>query len=176
MSRQFADIIIPVALPGSFTYEIPEALQGSVHRGSLVNVPFGQSRNTAGLVVKVHDILPAEVSLREIGSLLPGGLAVNDRLTDFLLWISDYYMAYPGEVMKAAIPSPDDLPGRLMKRKQKETPDVPETVMVMPAELNVVQKEAYDSIKQLFADRETVLLHGVTSSGKTEIYIHLMRE
>ena len=85
MSRQFADIIIPVALPGSFTYEIPEALQGSVHRGSLVNVPFGQSRNTAGLVVKVHDILPAEVSLREIGSLLPGGLAVNDRLTDFLL-------------------------------------------------------------------------------------------
>ncbi len=176
MSRQFADIIIPVAVPGSFTYEIPEVLQGIVQRGSLVNVPFGQSRNVAGLVVRVHDRLPAEVSLREIDSLLPGGFSVNDRLTDFLLWISDYYMAYPGEVMKAAIPSPDDLPGHPVKRKQKETPDVPETGMVIPAELNKVQKEAYDSIKQLFADRETVLLHGVTSSGKTEIYIHLMRE
>ena len=44
MSRQFADIIVPVAVPGSFTYEIPEQLQGTVRRGSLVNVPFGQSR------------------------------------------------------------------------------------------------------------------------------------
>jgi len=176
MSRQFADIIVPVAVPGSFTYEIPEQLQGTVRRGSLVNVPFGQSRKTAGLVVKVHDIPPAEVSLREVDSLLPGETAVNDRLADFLLWISDYYMAYPGEVMKAAIPSPDDLPGRVMKRRPKEAADLPETEMVMPAELNRVQKEAYDSVKQLFADRETVLLHGVTSSGKTEIYIHLMRE
>src|SRR5690606_36515981 len=172
----FADIIVPVAVPGSFTYEIPEQLQGTVRRGSLVNVPFGQSRKTAGLVVKVHDIPPAEGSLREVDSLLPGETAVNDRLADFLLLISDYYMAYPGEVMKAAIPSPDDLPGRVMKRRPKEAADLPETEMVMPAELNRVQKEAYDSVKQLFADRETVLLHGVTSSGKTEIYIHLMRE
>lgn len=81
MSRQFADIIIPVAVPGSFTYEVPEHLQGAVRRGSLVNVPFGQSRKSTGLVVKIHEIPPAEVSLREVDSLLPGETAVNDRLT-----------------------------------------------------------------------------------------------
>jgi len=176
MSRQFADIIIPVAVFGSFTYEIPEGLCGEVRRGSLVNVPFGQSRNTSGLVINVHDTPPAEMTLREITSLLPGGVAVNDRLTDFLLWISDYYMAYPGEVMKAAIPSPEDLPGRPPKRKQKEAALVPEDEIIKPSELNRVQKVAYDSVRQMFADHETVLLHGVTSSGKTEIYIHLMRE
>ncbi len=176
MSRQFADIIIPVAVFGSFTYEIPEGLCGEVRRGSLVNVPFGQSRNTSGLVINVHDTPPAEMTLREITSLLPGGVAVNDRLTDFLLWISDYYMAYPGEVMKAAIPSPEDLPGRPLKRKPKEAALVPEDEIIKPSELNRVQQEAYDSVRQMFADHETVLLHGVTSSGKTEIYIHLMRE
>jgi len=176
MSRQFADIIIPVAVFGSFTYEIPEGLCGEVRRGSLVNVPFGQSRNTSGLVINVHDTPPAEMTLREITSLLPGGVAVNDRLTDFLLWISDYYMAYPGEVMKAAIPSPEDLPGRPPKRKQKEAALVPEDEIIKPSELNRVQQVAYDSVRQMFADHETVLLHGVTSSGKTEIYIHLMRE
>ena len=176
MSRQFADIIIPVAVFGSFTYEIPEGLCGEVRRGSLVNVPFGQSRNTSGLVINVHDTPPAEMTLREITSLLPGGVAVNDRLTDFLLWISDYYMAYPGEVMKAAIPSPEDLPGRPLKRKPKEAALVPEDEIIKPSELNRVQQVAYDSVRQMFADHETVLLHGVTSSGKTEIYIHLMRE
>lgn len=176
MSRQFADIIIPVAVFGSFTYEIPEGLCGEVRRGSLVNVPFGQSRNTSGLVINVHDTPPAEMTLREITSLLPGGVAVNDRLTDFLLWISDYYMAYPGEVMKAAIPSPEDLPGRPPKRKPKEAAHVPEDEIIKPSELNRVQQVAYDSVRQMFADHETVLLHGVTSSGKTEIYIHLIRE
>ncbi len=176
MSNQFADIVIPVAVSGTFTYSIPPDLTRDVRRGSLVSVPFGQSKSVPGLVIKVHDTPPADFVAREIASLLPGGVALNERLTDFLMWVADYYLSYPGEVMKAAIPSPDDLPGRTMKRRRKEVADDAEAVTVLPAELNRVQAEAHDSVKRLFADRETVLLHGVTSSGKTEIYIHLMRE
>ena len=176
MNRQFADIVIPVALSGFFTYAIPEEMRGAVRRGSLVTVPFGQSKSATGMVVRVHDTPPEDFSARDIVALLPGEPALNERLTDFLMWISDYYMAYPGEVMKAAIPAPEDLPGRLLKRKRKEKPEAEAGETVMPAELNRVQGEAHDSIKKLFAERDTVLLHGVTSSGKTEIYIHLMRE
>lgn len=176
MSNQFADIVIPVAVSGTFTYSIPPDLTRDVRRGSLVSVPFGQSKSVPGLVIKVHDTPPADFVAREIASLLPGGVVLNERLTDFLMWVADYYLSYPGEVMKAAIPSPDDLPGRTMKRRRKEVADDAEAVTVLPAELNRVQAEAHDSVKRLFADRETVLLHGVTSSGKTEIYIHLMRE
>ena len=176
MSRQYADIVIPVAVSGSFTYGIPEELSGTVRRGSLVTAPFGQSKSAAGLVVRVHDTPPADFSVRDIIGLLPGEVAVSERLTDFLLWTSEYYMAYPGEVMKAAIPSPDDLPGRPLKRKRRESAETEKTATVMPAELNRVQVEAHDAIGRLFTERDTVLLHGVTSSGKTEIYIHLMHE
>ncbi|GAB4142531.1 MAG: primosomal protein N' [Bacteroidia bacterium] len=38
------------------------------------------------------------------------------------------------------------------------------------------QQEAFDSIKKQFEEKAVVLLHGVTSSGKTEVYIRLIRE
>jgi len=176
MTDQFADIIIPVAVPGTFTYGIPGEIHGSVHRGSLVTVTFGQSRDTTGLVTGIHNTAPEGVTVREITGLLPGEVSLNERLTDFLLWVSDYYMAYPGEVMKAAIPSAEDLPGRLRQRRPPKIKEEETTAPVPPAQLNKVQNEAHDQISGLFADHDTVLLHGVTSSGKTEIYIHLMKE
>ncbi|WP_136465556.1 replication restart helicase PriA [Flagellimonas onchidii] len=42
--------------------------------------------------------------------------------------------------------------------------------------LNSHQKEAFEAIKQSFANKRTALLHGVTSSGKTEVYIKLIEE
>lgn len=43
-------------------------------------------------------------------------------------------------------------------------------------QLNKHQKEAFDSILNIFKEKNVCLLHGVTSSGKTEIYIHLIKE
>lgn len=45
-----------------------------------------------------------------------------------------------------------------------------------PHPLDTQQQNAANAIRQTWQDKNVVLLHGVTSSGKTEVYIHLIEE
>lgn len=66
----------------------------------------------------------------------------------------------------------------ILEQYQVETGRLPEYsgTSVTPHPLTDEQERAYSDIKNHFKQKNTVLLHGITSSGKTEIYIKLIKE
>ncbi len=102
---KFADVIIPLAAPGIFTYALPERFSGSVQEGSRVVVPFGQRRLYTAIVARLSDDYTGAFELKDVADVLDERLVVLPGQLEFWKWIADYYMCTPGEVMKAALPA-----------------------------------------------------------------------
>jgi primosomal protein N' (replication factor Y) len=264
MNNHFADIILPLAVKGTFTYLIPESMEGKVLPGSRVLVQFGNRKLYSGIVFRIHKDYPQVRTTRPIERLLDPYPLVSLIQLKFWLWLSEYYMCSPGEVMKAALPSDlclegvtelpvaekykpkeevfirlasgfndaflNDILDKLSKAPKQQdllmnylrlskysegnpvrpvlqsqliresgsshascvslikknifasltletgrlsdalSPDEP----VKP--LTASQEKALESIKDIFEHKDIALLFGVTSSGKTEIFIHMIME
>ncbi|MDR0714366.1 MAG: primosomal protein N' [Bacteroidales bacterium] len=99
----FADVILPLAMPQSFTYAIPDGLQ--VHAGMRVVAPVGQRKFYSGIVEKVHENIPESFVVKELVCTLDDRPVVNSCQLELWRWIASYYMCTLGEVMRAAIPS-----------------------------------------------------------------------
>jgi primosomal protein N' (replication factor Y) len=105
MNNHFADIILPLAVKGVFTYRIPEELDASVIPGVRVLVQFGNKKLCSGVVSNTHNTSPPAGNIRSVIRVLDPFPVANDIMLKFWSWISDYYMCSQGEVVKAAIPS-----------------------------------------------------------------------
>ena len=92
-------------------------------------------------------------------------------------WMSGYYMCTLGEVMSAALPS--GLDKRLLNPpKRRRAHIAPYTGPIEPMhDLSPAQAKSVDEIERFWSSgKDIVLLHGVTSSGKTDLYIHLIEK
>lgn len=100
---KFAETLLPLALPGTYTYRIPEGMQLSI--GMRVLVPFGRKKIFTAIVVTLHDMEPKGYDVKEILGTLDDKPIVRHPQLDFWQWIADYYLCSMGEVYKAAVPS-----------------------------------------------------------------------
>lgn len=100
----YAEVILPLAVLGTFTYLVPEEMQCDISRGSRVYVPFGPRKLYTGIVADLHTNTP-KFKVKPIASLLDGTSILRHPQLKFWQWIADYYLCTLGEVYRAAVPT-----------------------------------------------------------------------
>lgn len=90
-----------------FTYSLPLTLRHRVKPGCRVVVPFG-SRKLTGVVLERHDRQP-ERDTRDVLRLIDTEAVVDDELMRLARWISNYYCAPLGEVLRSMLPLANDI-------------------------------------------------------------------
>ncbi len=101
----YAEIIIPLALPKNYTWEIPSTLLDEVMIGMRVEVMLGANKRYAGIVKKIFNEKPAAFNPKPILSVLDEAPIVYPAQLALWEWMAQYYMCTEGEVMQAAVPS-----------------------------------------------------------------------
>ncbi|MFL1895148.1 primosomal protein N' [Aquimarina sp. 2-A2] len=101
----FIDVILPVPVSNTFTYQVSEREHGFLELGMRVAVQFGKSKVYAALVVNLHHTAPLVYEAKEIEHILDETPIVTEKQLNLWRWIADYYMCTQGEVMRAALPS-----------------------------------------------------------------------
>jgi primosomal protein N' (replication factor Y) len=102
---EFAEVAVPVAVHGTFTYAIPPELRDAVRLGSRVEVPFGAKRNT-GFVVGLSDATPEGSRIKPIHAVLDDDEpALLPEIIELCRWAAEYYIAPLGEMLRVALPA-----------------------------------------------------------------------
>lgn len=260
---KYVDVILPLPLDGTFTYSVPDGMEGKVVPGVRLLVPLGKSKKYIAMATRLHDDKPA-FSCKPVEAVLDNTPSLLPQQMRLWQWIGYYYMAPLGDVYNAAMPGglkstekfkpkmelyvelastyrseqalhvalnlvqralkqakalttflslshwdslDGDTPREGIKKVTKEelmneshctaavvkalidrgilfTYELEigrlntngESHLELIKQLSLAQQDAYNGILLQMMKKDVVLLHGVTSSGKTEIYIHLIRK
>ena len=170
----FALVALPVPVRQLFTYRVPEPLHEGTVPGAPVDVPF-RGRSARGVVVERIASTELE-NVREIAKVT-GAPLLSPHLLELSRWVADYYLAPPGEVIAAALPGGHEGFARSLARRHAAEERVLEMAMPERVTLTEAQREAAEAVDAAvgMGGFQPFLLHGVTASGKTEVYLRAAR-
>jgi primosomal protein N' (replication factor Y) len=101
MSARLVQVALPLPVQSAFTYRVPEG--GRLpERGQRVVVPFG-SRRVVGVVTGAAEAAPG-AALKDVLDVLDESPLVAPPLLDLAAWISEHYLAPPGECYRLILP------------------------------------------------------------------------
>ena len=103
--KKFVDVILPLPLPKSFTYALPDEGADQVQVGCRVVVPFGRKKYYTAIVCNIHYCAPADYEVKEVTAVLDTSPILLPVQFKFWQWVADYYLCTQGDVYKAALPS-----------------------------------------------------------------------
>jgi hypothetical protein len=164
----FISVILPIKLEWNPYYSVDYKFieSGSLKRGTRVNVTIVK-QEYVGVVDKI-DVTPntAISKILPINSIAESLPAISEEELELWQFVSEYYLCTVGEVYKAAYTE-----DKIIEQKNSCN-----SFNINDIVLSDAQTEVYNKINASFLENKTVLLDGITGSGKTEIYIKLASE
>ncbi len=201
----YAKIIVDItneALDRAYTYRIPEGMK--VNAGDRVSIPFGVSNaKKTGYVIGLTDTVDYDPSrVKDIREVLSNAISVKEQLIGLASWMSTEYGATLIQCLKTVLPVKRAVRKNSRRidpllRYQDEKDDYHELNPEQKAAVDTVidgfrkcrntSESAAESPEESIPDSKNLrdtcikdvpryLLHGITGSGKTEVYLHVMEE
>jgi primosomal protein N' (replication factor Y) len=170
----YARIALPVPLDKTFTYTIPPGLSVGLALGQRVRVPFGRGR-AVGFVVGFEEESPVS-QVKEILDFVDPEPLASQEILDLTQRVARECGGSWGEVLAVAVPG---YLGRAMRRRRGTgKPQRAQLECGFPFRLNLHQLQALTPIREAIerSQHQVFLLHGVTGSGKTEVYLQAIEK
>ncbi len=170
MPELYAEILLPRKMSGSqetLTYVIPPELEGKINRGNLVEIPL-KNNLIRGIVWQIHNLKPL-FKTRPIARTIDDFFGLTDIQLDLLKYISRQHFCPLYKVLKLFYPV--NVFSRKREKKVEKPPLDDFTAPLTQLTLTAEQEKALQQINESSSGR--FLLHGITGSGKTEIYRRL---
>lgn len=169
MHERLVEIVLPLALRHPLIYRVPEHLAGRARPGYRVAVPLG-TKKAIGYILKESGG-KAGLKIRDIATVLDQSPTLSTIELRMLEWASAYYLAPIGEVLRHLVP-PRLFSERKKERKllppatEQDLGDLDKSVSLTPPQCEALEEILHD----LETPSKPILLHGITGSGKTEVY------
>jgi primosomal protein N' (replication factor Y) len=182
-----ANILFPINAE-AFTYLVPEELKGKIKPGMRVLAPFKRGKKVGIVqstvvssqksVVRNQNKDDAascnthkEITLKSIEAILDDEPLIPENLLKLIQWVGQYYMSTSGLALKNAVPS------GIFEGKKGSRGRITYDHEVTPAKKINLTAEQQKALSEITSSGSgAFLLHGVTGSGKTEIYIRAIEE
>ena len=163
------EVVLPVPLNKSFYYTIPDKLKETELKYRRVNVSFGK-RFIDGYVISVIENYEQQdnIKLKDIDSVIDDVEILTDEIVELSKWLSDTYLCSIGEALATIVPISLKVPKRKGKTKERKI-----KISNPNFDMTDYQRNAIEQIETAIKNKkkETFLIHGVTGSGKTEVYL-----
>ena len=132
----FIEVVLPLALPNTFTYRVPNDKASDITVGKRVVVQFGKSKIYTAIIQSISKLAPTQYEAKYILDIVDDEPIVTANQLKLWQWIADYYLCTLGEVMAAALPS----------------------ALKLASETKIVLNHQFDYDRNLLSDKEFLIL------------------
>src|SRR3989337_2948948 len=183
----FLHVAVPRPVEDLFTYRCPPELEDQACAGKRVIAPFGKQKIT-GYIIETSRELPAHQSsritaekIKPVYSILDPDPLIDETMLSLCKWASEYYMFPIGMVLKTAFAGIPEGKAAAASKKKFNIPDSFREAgdeVTVPPFLTAPQKDVLVKLSDSISGGSFAvhLLHGITGSGKTEVYMSALEE